>query len=202
MTIQLESCTVLQEPWNLVSAVMHLNSRLEAYRRIWWKTTAGDYKCVHRCCGPGRETWSAKMRRLCPEGKLLFYHCIQRRHERTRIETKASLDDLGGKLSWFLHPDRNVTEARRWDVMVFFLSVCFSSMFCWPGLVAFKRKRRCYLRGGRGSSTFPSWRKCPGGAGVSASGIFADHDREQTVFILFMFIWNYCIAGYLKQNVW
>lgn len=72
------------------------------------------------------------MWRLCPEGKLLFYHCIQRRHARTRIETKASLDDLGGKLSWFLHPDRNVTEARRWDVMVFFYQFAFPPCFVDP----------------------------------------------------------------------
>lgn len=50
--------------------------------------------------------------RLCAEGKPLFYRRVHRRHTRTRIETKASLDTLGGKLSWFLHPDRNVTESR------------------------------------------------------------------------------------------
>lgn len=125
--------------------------------------------------------------RLCAEGKPLFYRRVHRRHTRTRIETKASLDTLGGKLSWFLHPDRNVTESR--------LGMRCFSLSLWLFLHVLLTQL-----GGLGEEAAPlsagrdvCGRKCPGRRG-----------RERSAFVLFMFICLFetqCLMAAYSGNV-
>lgn len=107
----------------------HNNSLLEDRRRVWWKTTAGGHRtCLQMLWSRKRNIKHKTRKRLCPEGKPLFYPCIYRRRGWTRIETRTSLDVLRREVGgWFPRPDSNLTESRH--RMWCLLSVCCSSMF-------------------------------------------------------------------------